>query len=88
MEFDKATEIAEEARSIAEFDRTPEQAALVILLDKYCEAKHDLDEALDAVEDVMGYDKGIREEEWVEWCNEHLPLMKRHGRQQYTHSWS
>jgi hypothetical protein len=39
----------------------------------------DLAEALDAILDIMGYDKGPDEPEWVEWCNKHLPLVQRHG---------
>lgn len=44
----------------------------------------DLDQALDAIEEVMGEDKGPDEEEWARWANHHLPLMQRHGREEYT----
>lgn len=46
--------------------------------------KADLKEALDAIEDAMVADKGLTEEEWVEWSNQYLPLMKRNGRMKYT----
>lgn len=44
----------------------------------------ELKEALDAIEDAMIADKGLSEEEWVEWGNQYLPLMKRNGRMKYT----
>lgn len=44
----------------------------------------DLLEAIEAIDDLMGYDKGPNEDEYVEWCNRYLPLVKRYGRQKYT----
>lgn len=39
-----------------------------------------LEHALDLLEEVFGCDKGMREDEWIEFCNEHLPFMHAHGR--------
>jgi hypothetical protein len=38
------------------------------------------EQLLDLLEEVMGHDKGMREEEWVEFCNRILPLMHSHER--------
>jgi hypothetical protein len=38
------------------------------------------EQLLDLLEEVMGHDKGMREEEWVEFCNRILPLMHTHER--------
>lgn len=46
--------------------------------------KKDLQDALDAIDVIMGLDKGPHEEEWIEWCNKYLPLMKRNGRRKHT----
>lgn len=47
----------------------------------------DLEAALDALEEVMSYDKGMPEEDWVEFCNRTLPLMQAHGRFTGTVGW-
>jgi hypothetical protein len=44
----------------------------------------DLDSAIDAIDEAMASDKGLRGDEWTEWCNKHLPLVKKYGRQPYT----
>lgn len=51
------------------------------MIEKY---EKDFVEALDAIEEVMVCDKGLNEEEWVQWCNKYLPLMKRNGYMKYT----
>lgn len=42
--------------------------------------KAELDEALELLQDVFCADKGMREDEWVAWCNENLDFMHEHGR--------
>lgn len=42
------------------------------------------EELLNAVEEIMILDKGPSEEEWVEWCNKYLRVMKRNGRMKNT----
>ena len=37
-------------------------------------------ELLDLLEEVMSYDKGMHEDEWIEFCNRVLPTMHRYGR--------
>lgn len=44
----------------------------------------DLEIALDALEEAMSYDKGMAEDEFINWCNAMLPFMKKHGRLQYV----
>lgn len=39
---------------------------------------------LDAMEEIFVLDKGPSEDEWIEWANKWLPLMKKHGRMQNT----
>jgi hypothetical protein len=48
------------------------------------ETNADLEKALDAIEEMMGLDKGASEEEWIDWCNRHLPLLQSYGRMKYT----
>ncbi len=48
----------------------------------------DLDTALGAIDEVMSHDKGMGEEDWIEFCNDLLPFMKSHGLRQYTEGWS
>jgi hypothetical protein len=45
---------------------------------------HDLELALDAIEEIMSLDKGPSEEEWCDWCNKYLSLMKRYDREKYV----
>lgn len=67
----------------------PEMAKIsVVQLASLHAQLEDLAPALDAIEDVMSYDKGLPEEVWVDWCNDNLPLMQRHGRMKYTLGWS
>lgn len=44
----------------------------------------DLKQALEAVDEIMALDKGPSEEEWVEWCNRNLPLVKKYGYHPFT----
>lgn len=46
--------------------------------------EEDLAQAIEAIDHIMGLDKGPSEDEWIEWCNRYLPLAKRYGRQKYT----
>ena len=41
----------------------------------------DLAEAISAIDEIMGMDKGPDEMEWAAWANRYLPLVKRYGRQ-------
>lgn len=36
--------------------------------------------ALNLLEQVFGYDKGMGEEEWIDFCNANLPFMQAQGR--------
>lgn len=44
--------------------------------------------ALDLLDEVFSFDKGMPEEEWVAFCNRNLPFLKAHGRQKYVAGYS
>lgn len=43
----------------------------------------DLYQAIDAIDEIMSIDKPSRQE-IADWCNKHLALVKRYGRQLFT----
>lgn len=78
LDFESGDEVVEQA-AYAQPDRFNEWYRW---RDEWLEQSAKADDfarALDAIVEVMGYDKGFNEEEWVEWCNRLLPLVQRHG---------
>lgn len=66
------------------FDRYPLSWHIEISAHDVQEVINDLRSAVAAMDDVMACDKGQSEEEWIAWCNEHLPLVKKYGLQKFT----
>lgn len=47
-----------------------------------------LEKALDLLEEVFCFDKGMSEEEWIEFCNANLDFMHENGRMKSTVGYS
>jgi hypothetical protein len=66
--------------TVVRLDRVFKEAGVRDLVIEVEDLTSSQEQLLDLLEEVMGHDKGMREEEWVEFCNRILPLMHSHER--------
>ena len=69
---------------ILRLDRVFKDAGVRDLVKEVEDLTASQEQLLDLLDEVMGHDKGMHEEEWIEFCNRILPLMKEHGRHEHT----